>query len=173
MNFADWHLGALLAAGITYKTADIVSTWSWRIPSLVQGFFSLMCILLLPFLPESPRWLIFQDRGSEALTVLAQVISDGDEQDPAVTVEFHVITQTIAIEKGAGKQLTFKEMFRSRSARWRLSLVVSSALATVVVGEYLDTRLTSRTCHTDKPRRQPNRQLVRQTNVNSTNPLQP
>jgi hypothetical protein len=93
-----------------------------------------MCILLLPFLPESPRWLIFQDRGSEALAVLAQVISDGDEHDPAVTLEYHEITQTIAFEKGAGKELTLKELFRNRSARWRLSLVVSSALATVVVG---------------------------------------
>jgi hypothetical protein len=92
---------------------------------------------------------MFQDRGSEALTVLAQVISDGDENDPLVIAEHREIMQTMNFEKGSGKQLTFKEMFRNRSARWRLSLVVSSALATVVVGEYPDTKAMFKPHDTD------------------------
>jgi hypothetical protein len=47
----DLHsVGALLAAGITLGTGTWNSTWAWRAPSLFQGIFSLLCIIILPFM---------------------------------------------------------------------------------------------------------------------------
>lgn len=43
-------VGALIAAGITLGTGQWESTWAWRAPSLFQGVFSLLCILILPFM---------------------------------------------------------------------------------------------------------------------------
>lgn len=43
-------VGALLAAGITLGTGEWESTWAWRAPSLFQGIFSLLCIIILPFM---------------------------------------------------------------------------------------------------------------------------
>jgi hypothetical protein len=43
-------VGALLAAGITLGTGTWNSTWAWRAPSLFQGIFSLLCIIILPFM---------------------------------------------------------------------------------------------------------------------------
>ena len=46
----DLHsVGALLAAGITLGTGTWNSTWAWRAPSLFQGIFSILCIIILPF----------------------------------------------------------------------------------------------------------------------------
>lgn len=61
------------------------STWAWRLPSLLQGFWSVLCIVILPFVPESPRWLAYQGRHEEALTSLALLTADGDESNPVVT----------------------------------------------------------------------------------------
>ena len=48
-----YYVGALVAAGITLGTGQWQSTWAWRAPSLFQGIFSLLCIFILPFIPES------------------------------------------------------------------------------------------------------------------------
>ena len=45
-----YYIGALIAAGITLGTSSWqYSTWSWRLPSLLQGIFSIACIMILPF----------------------------------------------------------------------------------------------------------------------------
>ncbi|KAF7557999.1 hypothetical protein G7Z17_g289 [Cylindrodendrum hubeiense] len=132
-----YYVGALFAAGVTYRTADFNSTWSWRLPSLLQGAWSLLCISVLPFIPESPRWLVFQGRNQEALRVLAQVGSDGDETDPVVLAEYREILDTIEYERSAVGIMTVKEVLKSPSALKRLSLVCSCALATVIVGNQI------------------------------------
>ena len=46
-----WPLGALVAALVTYGTFKIDSSWSWRIPSLLQCFFSGIQAVLSLFAP--------------------------------------------------------------------------------------------------------------------------
>jgi Sugar (and other) transporter len=129
----------LVAAGVTYGTATIPSTWAWRVPSLLQGFWSLVCISVLAFLPESPRWLIFHGRDEEALRVLAQINADSDENNSLVHAFHQEIIDSIALEKlHKNSSMTVKEIVRSRSALKRLSLVFSCALATVIVGKFLN-----------------------------------
>ena len=126
--------GGLIAAGITFGTANMDSTWSWRLPSLFQLLFSIICIAILPFMPESPRWLIYQGRNEEALQVLAQTCADGDDQAPIVLAQYKEIFDTIQYEKNAGETLSVKQMFKTPSARRRVMLVISCALGTVIVG---------------------------------------
>jgi MFS family permease len=74
-----WSLGSLIAAWITYGTFKMTnSSWSWRIPSVLQCFFSLIQAVLSLFAPESPRWLIYNGRRQEALDILTKYHADGD-----------------------------------------------------------------------------------------------
>ena len=49
-SLTSCSVGALIAAGITLGTGQWQSTWAWRAPSLFQGIFSLLCIIILPFM---------------------------------------------------------------------------------------------------------------------------
>lgn len=59
--------------------ANIQSTWSWRLPLILQLVPSVLQVALIWFGPESPRWLISKNRNTEALKTLAYYHADGDE----------------------------------------------------------------------------------------------
>lgn len=110
------------------------STWAWRIPSAVQGVFSILCIVILPFIPESPRWLAFQGRPDEALAVVALTHANGDASDPVVLAQHKEIIDTIGYEKNVAKPLGLVQMVKTPSARKRMILCVSVAVFSTVAG---------------------------------------
>ncbi|KAJ3908297.1 general substrate transporter [Lentinula edodes] len=143
-----YYVGGLIAAGITYRTSFIDSTWAWRIPSVIQGVFSILCIVIIPFVPESPRWLLFHGRRGEAHNVLAQTYSDGDLTSHIVLVQLKEIEDTFEYEKNAGETLSVTQIFRTRTARKRVLLAVSAAVFSTIAGNviasyYLGTMLTN------------------------------
>jgi len=127
----------LIAAGITYRTATIGggnSTWAWRIPSAVQGIFSILCIIILPFIPESPRWLVYVGRKEEALVVIAQAYSNGDTLNPVVLAQYKEIVDTIDYERNVGETLSLVQMVKTPVARKRVTLAVSAAVISTISG---------------------------------------
>jgi len=126
--------GGLIAAGVTYGTAQMESTWAWRLPSALQGFFSIICIVILPFIPESPRWLVHKGRQDEALEVLALTYSDGDVENPIVLVQYREIVDTLNFEKNHGETMSMVQMVKTKGARWRMVLSVSVAVITMLSG---------------------------------------
>ncbi|TLD37196.1 MFS sugar transporter-like protein [Venturia nashicola] len=129
-----YYVGGLLAAGITYKTIQYNSTWSWRTPSLIQGLFSIICIAILPFVPESPRWLAFNHREAEARTVIALTYANGDTTSPIVVAQYKQIEDTIAFEKNVGETLSMKQLVKTPSSRKRVMLAVSCAVFSTIAG---------------------------------------
>lgn len=134
MYFSCWALGSFLAAGFSYGCSKLEpSTWAWRAPSLLQAFPPLLVLPIILALPESPRWLIFNDRSDEALQVLAK-INGADIHDAGVQVQFQEIVDTLNYEKAEGRSLGFREIVRTAANRKRLSLTVSVACITMLTG---------------------------------------
>jgi sugar porter (SP) family MFS transporter len=133
-----WWAGSLIAAGITFGTKSILNTWAWRAPSLLQVLPSLLCIGILPFLPESPRWLVYQDRVDEAFEVLAVVHARGDMTDQVVIAEHREITETLAFEKIAGS-VSPLEVIRTPGNRKRILLCLSVGLFSMTMGNNIVT----------------------------------
>lgn len=96
----SWPLGSLIAAWVTFGCFKMSgSSWSWRLPSLLQCTFSVVQAALSLFAPESPRWLIYQGRHQEALAILAKYHGDGDPNSELVRFEMAEITATLEMEK--------------------------------------------------------------------------
>lgn len=57
------------------------------------------------FLPESPRWLIANDRGDEALAALIRYHGEGEETE-LVKLEYNEIVNAIEKEKGTSSNLS-------------------------------------------------------------------
>lgn len=107
----------------------------------------MICIVILPFLPESPRWLA--DRGyTEAVAVvLAQANTNGDVNDVSIQLQQKEIFDQIAWEKNEGQTKSWVQMFTDRVSRKRILIAVTPAIFSVVAGYpsgyYLGTELTA------------------------------
>lgn len=94
----SYALGSILAAWTTFGTFRIDNTWSWRIPSLLQGLPSLIQLVFIWFVPESPRWMMSRGRDEDALKMLAKYHAEGNEADPLVQFEYHQIREAILLD---------------------------------------------------------------------------
>lgn len=146
--FTIYYVGALIAAGVTYRTADIPGSWSWRLPVALQALFSVLCFVILFFVPESPRWLAGKGRTHDALVSLASTHSNGDITDPATVQQHQEILDTMERERNEGQKMTYSEVFRTPNSRWRLLLAVSMAVLAMssgnnIVSYYLGDMLTN------------------------------
>lgn len=122
------------SADQTFQTQNISSNWAWRIPSLIQGIFAIICMAILLFIPESPRWLIYQDRHDEALEIIAIAHSNGNVTNVVTQTQFREIIDTLAYEKEAGKSLSYLEAVKGAPNRRRVLLCVSVAAIVMLSG---------------------------------------
>lgn len=143
-----YYVGALIAAGITLGTGQWNSTWAWRLPSLLQGIWALLCVCTILFTPESPRWLVQKGLYEEARIVVAQTNANGDPSDPMVLAIYKEIVDTLNWEKQEGRTMSPKEIIRTPTARKRLligasagpfSCIAGNIIASYYLGPELDT----------------------------------
>lgn len=123
----SYALGSIVAAWATFGTFRIASSASWRIPSGLQGLPSVIQLIGLYFVPESPRWLVSKDRPEDALAFLAKYHAEGNEQDPLVRFEYAEITEALTLERSAdqGSLLkNYREMIRTPGNRKRLFILL-------------------------------------------------
>ena len=88
-----------MAAWVTYGTFKIESSWSWRIPSLLQAASSVLQLLLIYFVPESPRWLVANNKPQEAERVLSKYHAGSETPNHLVRVELAEISVALESEK--------------------------------------------------------------------------
>lgn len=132
-----YYVGALIAAGITLGTGQWESTWAWRAPSLFQGIFSVLCIVVLPFIPESPRWIAYQGDYEGARLIVAQTNANGDILDPVVLTIYKEIIDTLSWEKKEGRTMSPKEIIKTPTARKRLLIGMSPGPFSCIAGNII------------------------------------
>lgn len=123
-----WWVGNILAGWTTYGTnLNLDTSWAWRVPTIVQAGLPSVVMVLVLFFPETPRWLIANDRADEALAILAKYHGDGNPNDPIVQLQFREIMEDNAATNDANAWWDFRELFNTRAARYRLSMVIAMA----------------------------------------------
>ncbi|KAL4867844.1 hypothetical protein BDV12DRAFT_186395 [Aspergillus spectabilis] len=107
-----YYLGAVISSWVTFATRTYDSSWSWRLPSLLQMLLPLVAIPGFIITPESPRWLIGRD-------------PPGDQTAPLITYEVDEIKAAITAEKEAEPSLSYVDMIKTPGNRHRLLITVT------------------------------------------------
>ncbi|KAI5460558.1 lactose permease [Mariannaea sp. PMI_226] len=120
-----WWLGNIVAGWATYgSNLHFETSWAWRVPTIVQAGMPTIAMLVIMFFPESPRWLISQDRTEEALGVLAKYHGDGNPDHPIVQLQYREIIAQNQLYKSENAWWDYRELVNTRAARYRLAMVI-------------------------------------------------
>jgi hypothetical protein len=96
----------------------------WRFPLAFQLIFPLVVMAALPFVPESPRWLILKDRDEEALEVISRLTGkNADIHDEEVTAEFFSIKASLYQERKDRVPTMDVLLFRDKTQNFRRLLL--------------------------------------------------
>ena len=129
--------GAIIASAVGYAAGKIDSDLSWRLPVIIQIVPAALVVFFVWFLPESPRWLISNDRHDEARKLIAKYHAAGDEHSPVVALQMMQMNVAISQSASDKRWYDYSEFFNTRSNRYRLFLVVSMGF----IGRCLDKSL--------------------------------
>lgn len=103
--------GFSISNWMTFAFSFLPGPVSWRFPLAFQFIFILIIFFTVPWLPESPRWLISHGRLDEAQQVIAD-LEDRDVNDAFVVTQYTSIAAAIQYEKDHG--VTWGQLFRGR-----------------------------------------------------------
>ncbi|KAG7412362.1 High-affinity glucose transporter [Fusarium oxysporum f. sp. rapae] len=133
--------GYSIAGWVGYACYPLNGNLQWRIPLALQTVTpALLCIGTL-LLPESPRWLLQNDRPEEALAVLKRLhASAQDSEFQFARKEFNDMQQQIGIEKNAGRD-SYLDLLTKRSMLKRvvvgfLTMFGAQCTGTLVINNY-------------------------------------
>ncbi|KAK6461682.1 general substrate transporter [Scheffersomyces coipomensis] len=124
-----WYFGAILAAWITYGTRNIKGDNAWRVPSYLQGFFSLVQVIFIWMVPESPRFLISKGKVEQARKILHKYHTGSSEDERAhrlVDFEIREIEAALELEK-VYSTTRFVDFVKIPTFRKRLFLILFTA----------------------------------------------
>ncbi|KAL1644645.1 hypothetical protein SLS61_008696 [Didymella pomorum] len=108
MNIA----GFSLSNWVTYGFSFVAGSASWRVPLAFQFLFIFILYATVPWLPESPRWLMAKGRVDEADRILADLEAT-DVDDPFIITQSKDIQWAVQYEKDHA--VRWRDLLRGRS----------------------------------------------------------
>jgi sugar porter (SP) family MFS transporter len=119
------HRGALVVLEGAFASVGLaLSQWidlglfftrgsvSWRFPLAIPILLALFILAVLPFQPDSPRWLVKKGRIAEAIALMA-ILEDLPEDSAVVAEEIHKMQVSLS-EIGKG---SFRGLFQNKEER--------------------------------------------------------
>ncbi|KDN70328.1 hypothetical protein CSUB01_11580 [Colletotrichum sublineola] len=132
--YANYYVGQVVAAWFCFGALSWPSTdWRWRAPCLFQAAAPAFVLVHPLFIPESPRWLVKNDRSEEALKILADEHANGYENDPLVLYEYTEICRAIDKER-LSQNSKYSDFFKTSGNRRRLLVLVTMGTGSNWVG---------------------------------------
>ncbi|KAF2720933.1 general substrate transporter [Polychaeton citri CBS 116435] len=104
--------GFMMVNWINYGLSFVGGPIAWRVPLALQFLFIIILYATVPWLPESPRWLIFQGRDEEA-TVIIALLEDKDPMDPWIVTQVEDIKWAVDYERK--NSVSWADLLRGRT----------------------------------------------------------
>ncbi|KAI4910675.1 hypothetical protein J4E90_006930 [Alternaria incomplexa] len=119
---ACWVLGQLVASIVMRGMINNTTTWAYRIPFALQWIFPIPIFFAVYFAPESPWWLVRQDRFADAMKTMRRLrtqpatMSD-DEFDKTLNGAMEAMIQTNEREQQMRSGTSYKDCFKGVDRR--------------------------------------------------------
>ncbi|KZM19026.1 uncharacterized protein EKO05_0010325 [Ascochyta rabiei] len=119
---ACWVIGQLIASIVLRAMLSIPSQWAYRIPFGLQWVFPVPIFIFVFLAPESPWWLVRQDRFKEAKTSLRRLRRQDEDEldadfDAGLEDTLRCIKQTNDNEKEAQSGTRYVDCFKGVDRR--------------------------------------------------------
>lgn len=99
---------------MTYGFSFLRGNVVWRFPIAFQLVFSIILFSTIPWLPESPRWLLAHGYEQEGVGVLIALEGDGaTAQDSRIVNQKEEILEAVRLERETAPSL--KDIFRGKT----------------------------------------------------------
>lgn len=126
--------------GLAFNSIKDNPEAQWRGPLGMALVFAVIMVAILPFIPESPRWLLMNGRAEEAWKIIKDIHDNpADPEHEFARREFYQIRKQIELDRTL--DCSWTQMFRKPSYRKRSLLVIAYAFlgestAMLVIANY-------------------------------------
>lgn len=131
--------GASVSYWMNYALSYAGGQFEWRFAIAAQLVFAVMLLAIIPFMPESPQWLIMQDRNKEAIHIVKRMHGVTNDDDEEVQTELKLIHQALELEMMAGAS-GFWDLFKMGDTQnlrriilgwWMMAMVMWSGVCSI------------------------------------------
>ncbi|OBZ66743.1 Lactose permease, partial [Grifola frondosa] len=124
-----FFLGTIVSTWLEYGLNFIPNTpqFTWRVPLAIQAVPSVIVLIFVWFIPETPRWYIAQGNIEKAKEILVKYHGDGNSDSTVVALELSEMQEVISAGGSDKRWWDFRTLFNSRSARYRTFLITCIA----------------------------------------------
>ncbi|KAJ9111217.1 hypothetical protein QFC22_006592 [Naganishia vaughanmartiniae] len=125
---ACWGFGILLSSGVVRACLNIESQWAFKIPFCIQWVWPPLLITLIWFAPESPFWLVRQERYADAENSVRRLTSAEYFSEEDIKRNVAMKIHTTELEKNMSAGASYLDMFKGVDRRrTEISLMVFAA----------------------------------------------
>lgn len=110
-----WVIGQFINQCVMNRFVEVDTEWAYRIPFAIQWVWPGLTLLLLPFAPESPWWLVRKDRIEDARRSLYKLTSL--KSDEMVNNQLAMIIETDKKERKIDNQVGWMDCFKGVNRR--------------------------------------------------------
>jgi len=102
--------GQFLSFVVNYGLTRVPGTWRWMLG--LAGTPAIVQLIIMTFLPESPRWLYMKNKKQEATCVLSKICPS-----PRLEDEIQILEDTLEKEDMSVVKVKYSDVFKSKEIR--------------------------------------------------------